>query len=378
MKIAILTLPLDSNYGGNLQAYALYKTLTNMGGDVELINYRHIELSNFHKILSTIKQKLLFNKKIIYFFEKEKDEINRNHKNFINSYIVSSKAMYSTNELVDYFYKNKFNTIVVGSDQVWRFSYPPKIENFFLEFVENNENIRKIAYAASFGIDYWDYTDEVTEKVKNLVNKFNYISVREKSGVELCKNYLSVNAKYVVDPTLLLKREDYLNLIDIKKKTGGEAGILTYILDDSNFKSEIILSVEMKLNKKIFKVQPDRKMKECLFEKDLKSYIYPSIEDWIKSFYDASFIITDSFHGTVFAIIFNKPFISIVNRERGASRFESLLEVLELGDRMIDDNTIITNDLFENTIDYNKVNSLLDEWIAYSYNELKTALVDKE
>lgn len=377
MKIAILTLPLDSNYGGNLQAYALYTTLIKMGNHVELINYRHPNLSDFRKILSTIKQKIIYQRDIFYFFEKEMFIINKNHEKFINLYINRSDPIYSTEKLIEYFNIKEFDSVIVGSDQVWRFEYPPKIEDYFLEFLERNEGIKKISYAASFGIDRWNYTDHITQRVKKLVQKFNYISVREASGVKLCKNKLCVNATHVVDPTLLLKREDYLKLIDLTNNHN-RGNILTYILDDTSFKEEITSRVKDYLNKDIFNVQPERKSKKTLIDRQLQPYIYPSIEDWIKSFYEASFIVTDSFHGTVFAIIFNKPFISIVNKERGASRFESLLGILGLVDRMIDENTIITNDLFENGIDYNKVNSLLDEWITYSYNELKTALVDKE
>ena len=378
MKIAILTLPLYTNYGGNLQAYALYTILTKMGNDVELINYRHKQVSDFRKVLSTLKQKVMYQRNAFYFFDKEQAIINQNHEEFINSHIKRSSPIYSTEQLVEYFNINSFESIIVGSDQVWRFEYPPKIENYFLEFLEKNSSIKKIAYAASFGIDNWNYTNHVTEKVRKLVQKFNYISVREVSGVQLCKSKLYIEAKHVVDPTLLLNSEEYLKIIDINEKTNNEGKILAYILDDNAFKTEIISKIKNYLNKDIFIAQPVRKSKKRMFEKNLKSYIYPSIEDWIRSFYDASFIVTDSFHGTVFAIIFNKPFIAIVNKERGASRFESLLGILGLVDRMIDEDTIITHDLFENRIDYNKVNSLLNEWIAYSYNELKTALVDKE
>lgn len=378
MKIAILTLPLETNYGGNLQAYALYTTLTKMGNDVELINYRHKQVSDFRKVLSTLKQKVIYRRNVFYFFDKEQAIINQNHEEFINSYIKRSSPIYSTEQLVEYFNINSFDSIIVGSDQVWRFEYPPKIENYFLEFLEKNSSIKKIAYAASFGIDSWNYTDHVTQKVRKLVQKFYYISVREISGVQLCKSKLYIDAKHVVDPTLLLSPEEYLQIINVNKKTNNEGKILTYILDDNTFKTQIIAKIKNHLNKDTFIAQPVRKSKKRMFEKNLESYMYPSIENWVRSFYDASFIITDSFHGTVFAIIFKKPFIAIVNKERGASRFESLLGKLMLENRVVDENTIITNELFENKIDYNEVSSLLGEWITYSYNELKTALVDKE
>lgn len=377
MKIAILTLPLENNYGGNLQAYALYTILKKMGNDVELINYRRPEMSDFRKILSTIKQKVIHKRDIFYFFDKEKKIVNKNHEEFIRSYINCSNPLYSTTQLIDYFNRKKFHAVIVGSDQVWRFEYSPKLEDYFLEFLESNNRIKKISYAASFGIDSWNYPEHITKKVNGLIQKFNYVSVREDSGVKLCRNKLSINSTHVVDPTLLLKREEYLDLID-KNNDDNTGKILTYILDDSDFKDDFILKAKKHLKKDVFKAQPEFKSRKSLFDRQLQSYIYPSIEDWIKSFHDASFIVTDSFHGTVFAIIFNKPFVSIVNKKRGASRFDSLLRKLNLMDRMVGEDVIIRKDLFENQIDYIKVNNILDEWVAYSYNELKTALVERE
>ena len=112
-----------------------------------------------------------------------------------------------------------------------------------------------------------------------------------------------------------------------------------------------------------------------LYNKDLNYYIYPPIENWIKSFTEADFIVTASFHGTVFSIIFNKPFISIVNKERGASRFESLLKQLDLMNRMVNVGSEISDDLIYDKIDYELVNKKLIDLKRKSINYLNEALV---
>lgn len=110
-----------------------------------------------------------------------------------------------------------------------------------------------------------------------------------------------------------------------------------------------------------------------LYKKDLKSYVHPSVDGWIKSFSDADFVVEDSFHSTVFSIIFNKPFISIVNKERGASRFYSLLSKLNLIDRIISDhNDFDWQSIYE--INYKEVNNLLERYRSESYNFLLSSL----
>lgn len=378
-KIAILTQPLHVNFGGTLQAFALQKTLIGMGYEVETLNYQWKKTSDLKKLISAFKHKILSNKKVSLFFEKELKILHSKHQAFIVKNINYSPVLYTVEELKNYFDSNGFDTVIVGSDQVWRVAYSPRIKSFFLDFLSDKKSIKKIAYSASFGIDEWQFDVEKTLEIKNLLDDFHVVSVRENSAVDLCQQYLDIEVKHTLDPTLLLEAKEYLKLLNSKQNESDNSGkIFVYVLDKNKSKEKIINTISKKLDKEVFYNQPEKDTKESYFIKDLEPYIYPSIEGWIKGFFDADFIITDSFHGTVFSIIFNKPFISIVNKERGASRFESLLGMLGLVDRMIDENTIITNDLFENGIDYNKVNSLLDEWITYSYNELKTALVDKE
>ena len=376
-KIAILTQPLHVNFGGTLQAFALQKTLIGMGYQVETLNYQWKKISGLRKVLSVLKQKILSNRKVYPFFEKELKIINSEHQNFIENNINYSPILYSNEELKNYFEDNSFDAVIVGSDQVWRVAYSPRIESFFLDFLSDKKGIKKIAYSASFGIDEWQFNTEKTLEIKSLLHKFNAISVRENSAVDLCQQYLDVEVRHTLDPTLLLEAKEYLKLLNFKQNESNNSGkIFVYVLDRNESKQKIINSISKKLDKEVFHNQPAKHAKESYFVGNLEPYIYPSIEGWIKSFCDADYIITDSFHGTVFSIIFNKPFISIVNKERGASRFESLLSQLDLTNRMVNDVFEISNELIYDKIDYELVNRKLVDLKSKSINYLNKSLAE--
>lgn len=370
-SIAILTQPLHVNFGGTLQAYALQKILRSMGFNVETINYRTKEPSDFRKLLSILKQ-FIKGTKNYQLISREQSEIWLLHSQFIKKNIILSHEINTLDELKKYFENNSFYAIIVGSDQVWRAEYSPRIESYFLDFLYQDKKIKKISYAASFGSDKWDFSQDSTKKLMKYISNFNSISVREKSAVNLCKEKLAVIADHVLDPTLLLDREDYINLFkDEKSKNVGE--IFSYILDESEKKVELIKRISLYMGgKKVFRTQPLKKNKILIT--DFCNYQYPSIESWLKSFYNADFIITDSFHGTVFSIIFNKPFVSIKNKERGNSRFESLLKVFELEDRLVDVDDNHIEEVIRQEINYTKINLILNELREYSKSWLLNSL----
>lgn len=373
MKVAILTQPLHVNYGGTLQAFALQKVLKNMGCHVETINYRSKEGSDLRKLLSAFKQ-ILKCKNRFQFNSRQLKEIQEQHKKFISSYINLSFEINNLDQLSAYFLNKKFDAVVVGSDQVWRADYSPRIESYFLDFLEKDKVIKKISYAASFGLEKWCFSQELTLKLAEYAEDFHSISVRENSAVELCKQNLNVIAHQVLDPTLLLDRNDYIKLLNDNEPKNNNK-IFRYILDMTKDKQNIVNKISEQLgNKQVFITQPLKKHKDKFILNDLSDYVYPSIESWIKSFDEADFIITDSFHGTVFAIIFNKPFISIKNKERGNSRFESLLKIFELEDRLVTDvENIDISSLAD--IDFERVNQIREQKVKESLSWLKRALV---
>ncbi|RKR07175.1 polysaccharide pyruvyl transferase [Maribacter vaceletii] len=364
MKIGILTLPLKSNYGGLLQAFALQKTLENRGHEVYMINRRSKEHSFLWKILSFIIRYIIsvFKKSpkpsINWITAKERAIIAKNTNRFINENINLTEVI-DTQDKFSFLKRYNLDSCVVGSDQVWRPAYTPVIGNYFFDFLSEFKNVKKLSYAASFGIEDWTFSTEETSKCSELASKFDAISVREDEGVELCKSRLGVDAVKTLDPTLLIDKNEYINLVKKDNVTKAKHGILCYILDESEENLKIINKVSDVLNLKPFIVKSEKNIKN-LKKKSIKSYVYPPVTEWLSNFINAEFVVTDSFHGTIFSIIFNKQFISIGNKKRGLSRFNSILHLLGLESRLIFKADDIIDALINENIDFSNVNQKLD------------------
>lgn len=156
-----------------------------------------------------------------------------------------TQPFYTTEELRDYIENVHFDGFVVGSNQVWRPDYNKNgmLENMFLD-ITGNEAVKRVAYAVSFGVDIWEYSEEQTRICKELIRKFDAISVREKSGLKLCSDYLCVEATHVLDPTMLLDTGDYNSLIDKQHIGKVDGGLFCYILDTSSTKLNAMDYVE--------------------------------------------------------------------------------------------------------------------------------------
>lgn len=334
MRIAILTLPLHTNYGGILQAYALQTVLERMGHEVVVID------KPYGWILPLWKRPLIYTKRIIQKFLLGKKDITilaeriqkQNYpvisqytQPFIDKYI-HRKVVNSPEEIQE----SDFDAIVVGSDQIWRPRYYSHIENAYLAFAKH-WNIKRIAYAASFGTDDWEYTPEQTKICGDLLKLFDTVSVRESSAVGLCKEHFGVEAQHVLDPTMLLDKEDYICLIEAAGTPKSKGTLLNYILDETPEKHELIEWIAKEKGLAPFRV--NSKVEDPTAP--LEERIQPPVEQWLRGFYDADFVITDSFHACAFSILFNKPFVVIGNKERGMARFESLLSMFGLEDRLI-------------------------------------------
>lgn len=329
MKIGILTLPLHTNYGGILQAYALQTVLERMGHEVEVIDTPNIKSSpSLWTIGKRIIKKLL-GRKVSLFLEKKYNKefpiISQYTQLFIDKYI-HRKVVNTPEELQE----DDFDAIVVGSDQIWRPKYYGKIENAYLKFAKD-WNIKRIAYAASFGTDEWEYTPHQTARCGELLRMFDAVSVREASGVGLCKEYFGVEAKHVLDPTMLLNKEDYIKLIETAGTPKSKGTLLNYILDDTPEKRALIEQIAK--DKGLVPFRVNSRVED--HNAPLEERIQPSVEQWLRGFYDAEFVVTDSFHACVFSILFGKPFVVIGNKERGMARFNSLLDMFGLNNRMI-------------------------------------------
>jgi hypothetical protein len=368
-RIAILTLPPISNYGGILQNFALQQALKKLGSDPITIDRRSYNpLKESLRRLKNLTFNRLKGRRYLALNKTIKDFIYKEPSIFKSKYINITEPVLSAKALKRKADDLNIYSCIVGSDQIWRPPYNPNIYDYYLDFIKSNSDIKKIAYAASFGVDEWEYTNTQTRKCQKLAQLFDKISVRECSGKRLCNEFLKVEATCVVDPTMLLAKEDYLNLIDFSKVPKRE-GLYTYFLDDNKAKRSLVKQVGATLQLKEFKNQPNAFQGDL--SKDVEDFIVPSIEGWVKGFDQADFIITDSFHGTVFSIIFNKPFLAVINKQKGASRFLSLLEMLGLQNRLVDEDCDIERKMLKEDIDYQKINSKINAFRGDGLDFLK-------
>lgn len=378
MKIGILTQPLRTNYGGLLQNYALQQILISAGYDVETIDW--IAPENLYNKLYRIKMKIYstlcpskYRKPTYLPNQKEMAIICHNTNYFISSYIKHTEIINTLSGFQNQAQRGQYNVYIVGSDQCWRPCYNVFLSSMFLDFVQDKD-VKRIAYAASFGTDKWEFTPKQTEICSSLVQNFELVTVREDSGVELCKQYLNVNAIQVLDPTMLLTKNEYIKLIEKEKEPKNAGTLFDYILDPSEKKLSLIHSITEYKRLKSFRILP-KCQTETRTRVDVKKHIndcvYPSVTAWLRAFMDAEMTIVDSFHGMVFSIIFNKPFWVIGNIDRGMSRFTSLLKVFHLEDRLLDEDHIENID-FSKPIDWDNVNRILE----IKRNECKSLLLN--
>ncbi|MCB4809218.1 polysaccharide pyruvyl transferase family protein [Tamlana sp. 62-3] len=355
MRIGQLTLPFNWNYGGILQGYALNKVLIQLGHEPVIISRRQNRPNPLVKWMVYFKWAIFKKLSYIPVFRVLPlicvETFKRKHLKQITKNVFSDKQLQSI--VSEY----NFEGYVVGSDQIWNFTAAPHINNAFLDFVPENKNIKKVSYAASFAVNTWNYPEKETELCKALVKKFDGVSVREASGIEFCKTYFNVKAEHHLDPTMLLPKEDYQYIIKSSKCASSNGKLLLYILDDTPERRKIAHHIQEVTNLKPFGV---RQFKKVEIIKNALKGIYPSVEQWLKCFNDAEYVVTDSFHGTVFSIIFNKPFICLGNKARGLARFESLLNNLGLIDRLVLNFDEIQQINFNEEINWKEVNSVIE------------------
>lgn len=368
MKIGIITQPLHTNYGGLLQNYALQQVLKRLGHEPITLDQGNMSVPLWRIVASYVKTFLLRligkgkNRKYPIRISKEKEAFIRQHTNrFIEKYIAHTQSYFYAKDFRSYTVNNQLEVLVVGSDQVWRPMYNQNVLCSFFDFAKGLQ-VKRLAYAASFGVDHWEFTERQTSQSKELIRYFDAVSVREHSGIDLCKKYLNCDAVHVLDPTMLLDKEDYIRLVENENEPKSKGNLFAYILDQSEAKRQIVDKVSMELNLTPFTSMPES-----------GGMAYPPATQWLRSFMDARFVVCDSFHGAVFSIIFNKPFLIIGNKERGMTRFNSLLDTFELHNRMISDIADVPS-IVNTPIDWEQVNRKRTEMKVYSIDFLKSFL----
>lgn len=364
MKIGILTQALHSNYGGLLQNYALQKVLRNLGHDPITID-RHV-----HRSANVMKE---FAKRVLQLVSSSFDAslltkrqrlaLSHLQQSFIENNIKHSERLESQKEFDRYVLNHPMDAYIVGSDQCWRPCYSANILNYYLDFATSS--VKKISYAASFGVDKWEYSDEQTRVVAEYAKKFDAISVRENSGVELCMKNLGVDALWVLDPTMLLGKDGFMKFVTREDNQGY---LLDYLLEESADARLLVQHIADRINTS--DVRSNLSSPVFYRGESLKSHVNISVEQWLSNIYNASFVVTDSFHGAVFSILFNVPFIVKLNSVRGNARLESLLEDFDLKDCICENITNVELPYF----DWDKINSHLEQRQQQSMDFLVNSL----
>ncbi|MFT3944227.1 MAG: polysaccharide pyruvyl transferase family protein [Ancrocorticia sp.] len=334
-KILVITLELGHNYGGILQAYALQQVVRKLGYE-PVTSYTQNQGPLYKQILRRVPGL----KAVATLLRPSDAPSTAATRAFVSQNIPTVPVPKRRRDFA------KFAMVVVGSDQVWRAPYASLFTSFL---IRAPRDLGRIAYAASFGKDnILEYNFIQRQICRRLIKRFNGVSAREQSGVAICANDFGVVAKRHVDPTMLLERAQYLELV-----AQGEAlqpELFTYILDDS---SETRRLVEE--GTRLVGLEPFDFIKEC----DEGCSLLP-VGSWISGIANASYVLTDSFHGTVFSILFNKPFLTFSNPDRGQTRMESLLELFGLEDRLISDPELLTEEIVAKPIDWGSVNNVLE------------------
>jgi len=355
MKIAILTQPLQTNYGGLLQAFALQKALEKLGFDSEIIiysfTYIHFKWYGRKNLRTTFDfyTKFLLGQPT-HIQDWPRFTIGNIFRKFINKHIKHTELcpLQKMGHI-----SSDYGRWIVGSDQVWRLAYIKDLgaPSFFLNFLKEEQRNRSFSYAASFGTDQWEGTEEETKSWIPLLKQFQAVSVREHSGIDICRDTFGIGAVQMPDPTLLLNIEDYEAIISGEQTSHPEQPyIASYILDFSESIQNLLTGMGKEMELPIQHLSPQP------MGKHIRDRLPISVAQWLSYIKNAKYMITDSFHGCVFSIIFHIPFVCLGNQDRGSARFHSLLKTFGLEDRMISkDNSAHIQKVLLTAVDWEQI-----------------------
>ena len=370
MKIGILTFHYSDNYGAVLQAFALKKYLESNGNSVEILNYNtsYLFMKNLdlrHKVVckSWKAISILFG---AYKRMRAFDSFRKKHLD------ISGDRIESKNALKKYINNNNFDYVIVGSDQVWNHDINGMDTAYFLDF---KTNAQKISYAASFGKS--NISKGLMRKYSRYLECFSAISVREKTAQTMLIPYLSQQVDIVPDPVFLLDKSIWNSLASDERLIKRNY-ILCYILSGDRVIEKRMLEVAKNYQKK-YKAQIvflGRKEYKRLINDGYDAY-FTSPFQFLNLIKNAELVLTNSFHGTAFSVIFNKNFYSYVYTKTGVnlgSRIVDLLDYIGLSDRIVNDDKGV--DLSE--IEYAKIRNPLNDYIIHGKEFLESSIQRQE
>ncbi|MBQ8942982.1 MAG: polysaccharide pyruvyl transferase family protein [Clostridia bacterium] len=370
MNIGLMTWFEYHNYGTALQLTALNKVLSDLDNVVSVINYKTNPLiSGMFSDKGIIKNFYLIYKKLFKrmpapFMGELREKL---FSSFLSKNLAFTELCDSTAKLEEL--NNFFDCFVCGSDQIWSPSCFDK--HYFLDFVSDPN--RMIAYAPSMSISLTG-NKYIEKEIKNLTGRFKYISTREKKGAEIISKLIGKDVEIVLDPTLLLDRNEWNDIVPLSEEEGIKSDyILVYMLGNNKKHWKIIkrLSSTLKLKIRIVPVfETDLNRDGCLSEP-------AGPEEFIRLIRNASFVCTDSFHGMIFSVIYHKPFFvfkrfSTFDPNNQNSRVLELLNKLKLNDRLVKKD--LNKRAINKPIDYDKVDMLLAVLVEKSRKYLNSSL----
>jgi hypothetical protein len=353
----------NANYGGILQAWALQRTLGELGVDAIVdstvsprFGRRAPLRTRLRGAIVRLVPAALLPRRL--HAEKLRPRINAPLLGFA-ARRIPTRALLDARMQPRPAVVAEFDAFVVGSDQVWRPKFMNLPANLF-GFLPDGDPRRRFSYAASFGTDRLDLGPDESAVTRRLAQRLDGVSVRESSGVDLARDTWGVAAEQHVDPTLLVDRETYRTLASSEPSAVPPGSLIDYVLDETAASRSIVDQSAARWGSSPQSLLPKPPRAWGDYRAEPQRYRKPSIEQWLHAFDTAGFVVTDSYHGTVFSIINNVPFIAIVNHLRGAARFESLLDLVDLRERIVEPGSTIPEGLMTDTIDWAPVNARID------------------
>lgn len=356
--VAILNMRFPTNnFGAILQSYAMSNLIRSLGYNPKVINYISQDLNQARDKVSTLSL----------------DKFRENN-------IPYTLPCYTDQDLINL--NKDFDIFIVGSDQVWNYNYlrwafSDDIAKYFFNFVLPSKKL--ISYAASFAEDHWDGSSDEIKIVKKAINHFSSVSVREKSGVDICKKLFNIKAECVLDPTLLLGIDQYQSIINSESLDSPSEKYVAYFTLDNNLEENIRGNSDFVkfCKKRGFGLKNIRGKTRNVLNQE--RFIYNSVPAWLNYIKNSEFIITDSYHCIIFAVLFKKQFLCIERGYAGNERLGSLFSILGIKSRFFKSiKDIDLENLFKEELDYGNIEKNLDKEKKKSLMFLAKSLKEKK
>ena len=362
LKVKMLTFHNAENYGATLQAYALKETLKELGTNPSFVNYENKAILEDYKLIRANSLKSFFSS--LWFLSRNLKR-KRSFKSFSDRYLDTNTKKYTEISKIAQDIEDK-DVFVAGSDQIWNPELTNGLSDIYTLNFKTDKNVKRVIYGASLG------NEELLQKhsldFKTKTEKLDYISVREQGIIKPLENTCGKKVEQVIDPTLLLDKSDWDTLIssnsivDLK----GKKYILVYTLFESDEVTKIANYMSKITGLKVIHFR-----KYNAYNNEYMNLYTKGPIEFVNAFKNAEYVITNSFHGTVFSIIYEKCFYSVLPKER-AGRIKDLLNTLNLTSRIVNNTEDIN---FEERLDYTFAKKRIEEMKNQSIEYLKKGVL---